>query len=86
MAIGSLVLTPTFDGDVTSYTATTTNTTNTVTATTASTTATMTIKANNVTIQSGDSVTWNPGENSVVVSLTEAGYSPKIYTVIVTKS
>ena len=83
LSIGSLSLSPTFNSAVTEYTANTSNATNTVSAT-ASTGATATIKANGTTIDSGDSVTWNTGTNTVVIVVVEDSVS-KTYTVTVTK-
>lgn len=70
LSIGSLSLSPTFNSAVTEYTANTSNATNRVSAT-ASTGATATIKANGTTIDSGDSVTWNTGTNTVVIVVVE---------------
>ena len=83
LSIGSLTLSPTFNAAVTEYTASTSNATNTVSAT-ASSGATATIKANGTTIDSGDSVTWNTGTNTVVIVVVEDSVS-KTYTVTVTK-
>ena len=86
LAIGSLTLTPAFDADTTSYTATTTSATNTVTATPVATNdAVVTIEFNSHDYESGDSLTWDTGENTVDVVVTNHGQS-KTYTVVVTKS
>lgn len=68
---------------MTSYAATTTNATNTVTAT-ALLGATVTITANGNAVSSGDSVTWNEGENTVAVTVSNGTQSTS-YTVTVTK-
>ena len=83
LTIGNLTLSPAFDADTTSYTATTMNATNTVTAT-ASEGAAAVIKANGTEIDSGDSVTWAAGANMVSIVVTE-GSASKTYTVTVTK-
>jgi len=84
LSIGAISLTPTFDADVTSYTATTSNSTNTVTATAHDENAGVVITVNGNSITSGSSVSWNEGENTVTVTVTNGG-SRKTYTVIVTK-
>lgn len=86
MAIGSLTLTPTFSPTVENYAVTTTNATNTVTATTNAVGASVEIKVNGETIDSGDSVAWNVGDNTVVVKITQDGYTPHVYTITVTKT
>ena len=85
LTIGSLTLTPTFDPSVTEYAVTTTNASNKVTATPTSADATVVIKANDVAIESGDSVTWTEGENEVEVKVTGDDGSTT-YTVTVTAS
>lgn len=84
LALGSLTLTPAFAADTTEYTATTTNATNTITATAADENASVAITANGSTIQSGGSITWTAGENTVEVVVTN-GSASKTYTIIVTK-
>lgn len=84
LALGSLTLTPSFDGNVTSYTATTTNATNSVTATAVDPSATVTIKFGGDDYESGDSLTWEEGENIVEVVVSKGGQS-KTYTITVTK-
>ena len=83
LTIGSLSLSPAFNSAVTEYTASTNNATNAVSAT-ASTGATATITANGTAIDSGDSVTWHTGTNTVVIVVVEGSVS-KTYTVTVTK-
>ena len=85
LTIGSLTLTPAFDPDVTEYTVSTTNASNKVTATPTSADAEVVITANDVEIESGDSVTWEEGENEVVVEVTGDG-GTTTYTVTVTAS
>lgn len=84
LAIGSLALTPSFDGNTTSYTVTTTNATNTITAIAVDSSATVSIDVDGTSYDSGDSVTWDSGENAVTVTVSKGGAS-KVYTVTVTK-
>lgn len=84
LSIGSLSLSPAFDADTTSYTATTGNATNTVTAT-GDDGATVTITVNGSAHTSGQSATWVSGTNTVVVTVSRTGYTTTTYTVTVTK-
>jgi hypothetical protein len=70
---------------VTEYEVTTTNASNKVTATPESADATVVITANDVEIESGDSVTWEEGDNEVVVEVT-GDDGTTTYTVTVTAS
>lgn len=70
---------------MTEYAVTTTNASNKVTATPESADATVVITANDVEIESGDSVTWTEGENEVVVEVT-GDDGTTTYTVTVTAS
>lgn len=81
-----MVLTPAFDKGVTEYSATTSNASNTVTAVAENPSDTVEITANDVEIESGDAVTWEVGENTVEVTVTDK-FTPttKTYTVTVTK-
>ena len=83
ITIGSLTLTPTFDADVTTY-ATATTASDTVSAT-AATGVTVEITANGTPIEDGDAVTWENGDNTVVITATN-GVDTKVYTVTVTAS
>ena len=77
-------MTPTFDADTTSYTATTTNASDTVTATPVATNdATVTINFALHEYESGDSLTWASGSNTVEVVVANHGQT-KTYTVVVT--
>jgi phi13 family phage major tail protein len=84
LTIGSLTLTPTFDPDITEYTATTTNATNMVSAAPYVQTATVAITVNDETISSGSDAPWKTGKNSVVIVVTN-GSTTKTYTITVTK-
>lgn len=84
MRIGSLTLSPTFDPNVTTYTATTTNASNGVTATAADNNATVSITLNGTAL-SGGSASWETGDNTLAITVTN-GSASKTYTVTVTKS
>ena len=84
LTIGSLTLTPAFDGAVTEYTATTTNATNTVTATPADSGAVVAILNGSTPVENGKAATWQTGVNTLTVQVTNGGES-KTYTVTVTK-
>ena len=85
MSLGSLVLSPTFDGDVYAYTAATTNATNTINVTAEDPAATISIEANSSPVNNGDAITWNTGSNTVEITDTN-GSETKTYTIDVTKS
>lgn len=85
LAIGSLTLSPAFDGDKTSYTAATTDSTNTITATAEYSGATVSIKNGSTAVTSGSAATWVAGENTVSITVSE-GKRSKVYEVVVTKS
>lgn len=84
LTIGSLTLTPEFSPSVNSYTATTSNASNTITATATDSTATVEIYFGEEEINNGSSVTWEEGENTITVSVTN-GSARGSYTVVVTK-
>lgn len=83
LSIGALTLTPAFDADTTTYTATTTNASDAVSFT-APLGVTVAATANGTAIANGDSVTWSTGDNTVTISLTGAT-ATTTYTVTVTK-
>lgn len=85
LTIGSLALTPTFDGGVTNYTADTTDATNVITANAEYEGATVTIKNGSTVVSSGSAATWASGPNPVTITVKE-GTRSKVYEVIVTKS
>ena len=64
------------------YTVTTSNATNKVTATATDPNAEVVITVNDTEIDSGDTVTWECGDNEVVVKVT--GETTNTYTVTVT--
>lgn len=85
IAVDSLTLVPTFDADTLEYAVATTDATNTVTATADSgVQISATVNGNAYTL--GDAVTWDTGDNTVVITASRSGYTSTIYTVVVTKS
>lgn len=84
LRIGSLALSPEFDGATTTYTVTTENATNVITAVPASGSAEIEIKVGQKAVVNGAAATWTPGENAVTIKVTDGDQS-KTYTVTVTK-
>ena len=84
LSIGSLTLSPEFDPDVTSYTATTTNATNTISAT-GDDGADVAITVNGSEHSSGSAATWETGENTVTIVVSGTGLTSRTYTITVTK-
>lgn len=84
LTLGTVELSPKFDKHTNFYTATTTSATNTVTATAIDNSANVVIKNGNTTVTSGQSATWDTGENVLTVAVTNGG-DTRTYTVIVTK-
>lgn len=76
-------MTPEFDPDETDYIVTTPNATNKVTATPESADATVVITVNDTEIENGSTVTWETGDNEVVVEVT-GDDGKTTYTVTVT--
>lgn len=85
LTIGSLTLSPTFDADITEYTANTSNSTNTITATAAEGLE-VTIMNGETEVASGTAATWETGENTVTITVEGEHYETTVYTVVVTKS
>lgn len=92
LKLGALELSPAFDADTTSYTASTTNATNTIMAIPADAGATVAITNTHDSDQTdnydnGAAITWAEGSNTVKVTVTAAdGSATKEYTITVTKS
>ena len=92
LSLGSVSLSPAFDSETTTYTASTTNATNTVTATPANAGAKVVITNKGTTggaveIPNGTAATWQAGTNTLTITVTaEDGTTTKAYTVTVTKS
>lgn len=84
LSIGSLTLSPSFDPDTLEYTASTTNASNMISAV-PTTGSLATVKVNGKKVQNGGSATWESGENSVTITVTN-GTESKTYAVTVTKS
>lgn len=84
LTIGSISLDPTFAAGTTAYTAETSNATNAITATAADENAGVAITVNGDSLTNGSSATWEEGENTVAITVTNGG-SSKTYTVTVTK-
>jgi phi13 family phage major tail protein len=84
LTIGSISLDPTFAAGTTIYTAETSNATNAITATAADENAGVAITVNGDSLTNGSSATWEDGENTVAITVTNGG-SSKTYTVTVTK-
>ena len=82
LTLGSATLSPTFDPDVTEYSANITTATSSLTATPESTGATVVTKLNGVTF-TGSTVTWTENTDTLTIEVTAGGYS-KTYTVTVT--
>ena len=85
LEIGSLTLSPTFDSATTEYTAETENDADTVTATPTEEAAEVEITLGDAVIENGGSATWEAGENTLTVTVTNET-ATKEYTVTVTKS
>lgn len=83
LSIGTLALEPAFDPAVTEYATTTTNATNSVTATATDEGAEVAIQVNGVELTT-EFATWDEGDNTVVVTVTN-GTDIGVYTVSVTK-
>ena len=80
-----MTLSPTFDGAVTEYTATTENDADKVTATATDEAAEVEIMLGTTEIANGGNATWAAGENELTITVTNETAS-KEYTVTVTKS
>lgn len=84
LTIGSLVLSPTFDGEVKTYSAETTSASGTITAV-AKAGATIAIDVDGTPVDNGKTATWTDGENTVTITVTYKTVTAK-YTVVVTYS
>ena len=92
LSLGSVSLSPAFNPDTDTYTASTTNATNTVTGTPANAGAKVVITNKGTTggaveIPNGTAATWQAGTNTLTITVTaEDGTTTETYTVTVTKS
>ena len=84
LSIGE-TLSPTFDADVTSYTATASNASDTVTAIADDPDAQVVVEYNGSQILNGSTVSWTTGTKNLVVTVKK-GNAVKVYTVAVTKN
>lgn len=93
LSLGTLELSPAFDDEEDTYTASTTGTSAVIKAIPANAAATVAIKLTNtshasgVAVPNGTAATWDAGTNTVAVKVTaEDGSTTETYTVTVTKS
>ena len=84
LSIGE-TLSPTFDDDVTSYTATASNASDAVTAIADDADAQVTVKYDGTQILNGSTVSWSTGTKNLTVEVKK-GNAVKVYTVAVTKN
>ena len=84
LSIGE-TLSPTFDADVTSYTATASNASDTVTAIADDPDAQVVVEYNGSQVLNGSTVSWTTGTKNLVVTVKK-GNAVKVYTVAVTKN
>ena len=80
-----MTLSPTFNGAVTEYTATTENDADKVTATATDSNAEIEIMLGETEVTNGGNATWAAGENELTITVTNET-ATKEYTVTVTKS
>lgn len=85
LTLGTLVLSPAFDGAVKSYSTTTSTATAVITAVAVKTGSTIAIKVGETTVTNGESATFTEGDNTVEITVTYKSVSAK-YTVTVTYS
>lgn len=85
LSVGALVLNPEFSPNVTSYTAETTNNTNKVKATCDDEAAVIGLWLNDSAVENNSAVTWDEGENTLVVEVKGTDGQAMRYTVEVTK-
>lgn len=84
LSLGSAELVPFFDPQITAYTAHTANASNTINAAAESADAQISISVNGEFADNFKPITWNSGENSVVITVSGSAAS-KVYTITVTK-
>lgn len=85
LTLGTLVLSPAFDGVVKSYSTTTSTATAVITAVAVKTGSTIAIKVGETAVTNGEAATFTEGENAVEITVTYKSVSAK-YTVTVTYS
>lgn len=84
--IGALSINPTFDPNVTQYTAETSNNTNRIKAVCSDETAVITITLNGKAVENNTSLAWASGENVLVIAVSNNSGLTTSYTVTVTKN
>lgn len=82
LAIAGADLVPSFDAGITTYTALAAQQTSTVSAAPTSQSAIATLLVNGVPLNNGGTANWNEGSNSLIITVTNEGYSID-YTVTV---
>ena len=82
LALGSLVLSPTFDPEVYGYTTNSTNVSDTLSYTTVDTGATVVTKLNGTSF-TGSTVTWTANTDTLTLEVT-SGHITKTYTITCT--
>jgi hypothetical protein len=85
LTISGATLTPEFASDVHAYTASVSTDSSTVEAT-GDTGVTVSIMANGTAVESGGSVTWNDGNNTIIITASKAGSNTSTTIVTVVKS
>ena len=85
LTIGTITLTPAFNGGMENYIAATTNAADIITAIPFESAATIAIELNGVAMINGTAATWDLGENIVEITVTN-GADTIVYTITVTKS
>ena len=85
LTVGNLSLSPAFNADTTTYTASTANTTDIVTVTAAASDASFTITNGSTPVNNGSAATWSDGVNTLTIAVSNGG-ATKTYTVTVTKT
>lgn len=83
MTIGTLTLSPEFNGETLTYTTTTTNASNKITAVALDTTAVIKIDIDGVAVDNETSYTWASGDNIVTITVTDANTTNNSETVYV---
>ena len=85
LSLGTVSLKPVFSSATKEYTATTTNATNTISAVATLASSTIAITNNGKPVANGSPITWDSGENTVLIKVTN-GSASETYTITVTKS
>ena len=85
LTIGALTLTPTFDGDIFTYAASTIGASAIVTAVATDPDASVVIRNGSTVVANGAAATWTVGANVVTITVTN-GEADNVYTVTITKT